>query len=140
MILPALSQGTYQVEQQVDIGERLGGKRHKIDCMAGKGNKKIFISLKWQQSSGTAEQKIPYEVMCLAKAVWEHKQKNKNVKAYLVLGGLDIKGKNNQSKGWTLRDFYTGGKLNDYLHPDYAHRVEIIKTEEFIALANQKKL
>jgi len=27
----------------------------------------ILISLKWQQSSGTAEQKVPFEVICL---VW----------------------------------------------------------------------
>ena len=140
MILPALKQGAYQVEQQVDIGERLGGKKHKIDCMALKNNIKILISLKWQQSSGTAEQNIPYELMCLAKAVQEHKPEAESIKAYLVLGGLDIQGKRNRSKGWTLHNFYTKGGLNDYLHPDYAHLVEIVKTEEFIALANKSEL
>lgn len=46
---------------------------------------------KWQQIGGTAEQKVPFEVMCLADAVRaEHA-----ARAYLVLGG----------DGWTLRDY-----------------------------------
>jgi hypothetical protein len=39
-----------------------------------------FVSLKWQQVGGTAEQKVPFEVMCLADAV-------RAGHAYLVLGG-----------------------------------------------------
>ena len=141
MILPALDQGAYQIQPQVCVGERLGGGKHNVDCVATKNNKKVFISLKWQQSGGTAEQKIPYEVMCLAKAIQENQKKNpnKDIKAYLVLGGTDGKRKKD-SKGWTLRDFYINGGLNPYLHPNYTNLVEIIKTEDFIALANSKKL
>ena len=136
MILPSLKQGAYQMQSQVCIGERLGGKTHQIDCMAIKDNKKIFISLKWQQSGGTAEQKVTHEIICLAKVVREHKQRGENVKAYLILGGPDKRG----SKGWTLREFYINGGLNSYLHPDYANLVKIIKTEDFIALANKQEL
>jgi hypothetical protein len=57
--------------------------------------------LKWQQTSGTAEQKVPFEVMCLADAV----QSNLADAAYLVLGG----------DGWTLRDYYVSGALADHL-------------------------
>lgn len=140
IILPPLNQGTYKVQRQAYIGERLGGKKHQIDCMASKNNKKFFISLKWQQSGGTAEQKVTHEVICLAKAIREHKKKGEDVKAYLILGGPEAKGNRGGSKSWTLRDFYINGGLNSYLHPDYANLVEIIKTEEFIALANNGKL
>ena len=131
MILPSLKQGGYTVQTQQNIGKRPGGKTHQIDCIAEKNSKKIFISLKWQQSQGTAEQKVPYEVICLAKLIFEDKQQN--VTAYLILGGTD-------NKGWTLRDFYIKGGLDDYLHPNYKGLVKILKTDDFIALANKSKL
>lgn len=40
-----------------------------IDAVAEKNPGVILISLKWQQTSGTAEQKVPFEVMCLADVV-----------------------------------------------------------------------
>ena len=108
-----------------------------MDCTAVKSNKNFFISVKWQQSGGTAEQKVTHEIICLAKAVREHRQKNEKVKAYLVLGGLSAeKGKGD----WTLRDFYIAGGLNPYLCSVYANLVKIVKIEVFIALANQSKL
>ena len=51
--------------------------------------------MKWQEASGTAEQKVPFDVMCLADAL----QEGSYGKAYLVLGG----------PGWTLRDWYVSG-------------------------------
>ena len=49
-------------------------------------------------------------------------------KAYPVLGG----------DGWSLRDFYTGGGLDEHLtHSDL---VDIVTLERFIALANQGAL
>jgi len=41
----------------------------------------VLVSLKWQQTSGTAEQKVPFEVMCLADAV----RTKKADRAFLVL-------------------------------------------------------
>jgi len=55
--------------------------------------------LKWQQGSGTAEQKVPFEAMCLAEAVLT--SQDRYHKAYLMLG----------SGGWKLRDFFVGGDL-----------------------------
>ena len=66
MVLPALEMGGYQIERQVRLTDRLGGGRHYGDIVASKYGERIVISLKWQQSSGTAEQKVPYEFMCLA--------------------------------------------------------------------------
>ena len=55
---------------QKDIGERCGGGVHRVDIYAGKGDGRwLAVSLKGQQTGGTAEQRMPFEVMCLADAV-----------------------------------------------------------------------
>jgi len=124
MILPALKRGGYEYETQIKIGKRIGGGTHKVDAVARKNTDKILVSLKWQQVGGTAEQKVPFEVLCLAEAV----RGAEFVKAYLVLGG----------DGWKLRDFYTGGGL--YKHLVGCDRVHILTLERFVATANQGKL
>src|SRR6266850_4501268 len=101
MVLPALKRGGYAYETQVKVGKRPGGGTHKVDAVAQKGGEKILVSLKWQQVVGTAEQKVPFEIICLAEEV---KSGHFN-KAYLVLGG----------EGWKLRSFYTGGGLKNHL-------------------------
>lgn len=83
MILPALDRGGYQHRAQVAIGDRLGCGRHVVDAIAEKDGLEVLVSVKWQQVSGTAEQKVPFEVICLLDAI-EH---GPYVKAYLVLGG-----------------------------------------------------
>lgn len=124
MVLPALVSGGYQHRSGVNIGRRLGLGRHKVDVLAQKDDHTYLVSLKWQQVSGTAEQKIPFEVISLAHAM----QEGDYSRAYLVLGG----------DGWSLRDFYTGGGLNEHLsHPEL---VVILTLERFIALANQGAL
>lgn len=127
MILPSLEYGGYTYETQVNIGDRLGGGRHVVDALAEDSQgKKTIISLKWQQTSGTAEQKVPYEAMCLAEAILSNREEFK--KAYLVLGG----------EGWTLREFYTGGGLDRHLQ--HSNLVDIVTLEWFIAKANQGAL
>src|SRR6266851_2621457 len=83
MILPALNQGGYDYSTQQVIGSRFGGGRHIVDAIAEKDEQRFLISLKWQQTGGTAEQKVPFEVMCLADAVTA----GHAVRAFLVLGG-----------------------------------------------------
>lgn len=126
MILPALIQGGYSAQKQVNIGVRPGGGRHMVDAVATKVNENFLISLKWQQVGGTAEQKVPFEVICLIEAVLKTKGKYK--KAYLVLGG----------GGWRLREYYTSGDLKEHL--EYHELVDIVTLEEFIALANKGAL
>ncbi len=127
MVLPALQRGGYQHRKQVVIGKRLGGRSQKVDVLAWRvENEQIPISLKWQQSSGTAEQKVPFEVLCLAEAV--HKSHGKFKKAYLVLGG----------GGWTLREFYVSGQIHEYLKN--CDVVEIVSLEAFVARANRSAL
>ncbi len=84
------------------------------------------VSMKWQQVSGTAEQKVPFEIICLADAV--HNSEGKFKRAYLVLGG----------EGWTLREYYLSGNIQKYLKN--CESVEIISLEGFVAKANQGKL
>jgi len=127
MVLPALRHGKYRCQTQVNIGQRLGGGRHIVDVLAeDPRGKRFLISLKWQQVSGTAEQKVPFEVMCLAEAILS--SQGKYHRAYLVLGG----------NGWTLRDFFINGGLRAHLR--HSDLVDIVSLETFISLANQGKL
>lgn len=124
MVLPALKRGGYEYQTQVKVGKRPGGGTHKVDAVAEKNCEQILVSLKWQQTSGTAEQKVPFEVVCLAEEVRAgHFQK-----AYLVLGG----------DGWTLRDFYTSGGLQQHL--THADKVQVVTLERFVAIANKGTL
>jgi len=124
MILPALTRGGYECEAQVRIGKRCGGGTHKVDAIARDGATTILISLKWQQTGGTAEQKVPFEVMCLADAV----RGGAADRALLVLGG----------DGWTLRDYYVSGALGEHL--THAALVRVVTLEAFIRLANNRQL
>ena len=124
MVLPALDQGGYTYKVQVNIGQRLGCGQHFVDVIAEEDRHRILISMKWQQVSGTAEQKVPFEVICLLEAL----ESGDYGKAYLVLGG----------EGWTLRNFYTGDGLQKYLN--YGEKVEILTLESFVGRANAGKL
>ena len=126
MVLPALEMGGYEVRRGVNIGTRFGVSRHKVDILAeDRSGREHLVSLKWQQVSGTAEQKIPFEVICLADAMI---QDERFYKAYLVLGG----------GGWRYKEFYLSGRLKSYLAN--AEMVNIVSLERFIMLANQGKL
>lgn len=124
MILPSLERGGYQHKVRVKIGQRLGCGSHYVDVVAEKDGRKFLISLKWQQVAGTAEQKIPFEVICLSEAL----ETGEYTKAYVVLGG----------EGWTLRKLYTSGGLTKYLRG--AEKVGIVTLEGFVAKANNSKL
>lgn len=123
-ILPALDRGGYQHRAQIEIGERLGFGKHIVDIVAEKDGREFLISLKWQQVAGTAEQKVPFEVICLLDAI----EQGMYSKAYLVLGG----------EGWKLRQFYISGGLNRFLAAE--DKVEIVTLEGFIAKANSARL
>jgi hypothetical protein len=124
MVLPALDQGGWAYKVQVNLGKRLGLGKHIVDVVAEKDGRQILVSMKWQQVSGTAEQKVPFEIICLLEAL----EAGTFSKAYLVLGG----------EGWTLRNFYVGDALKKYLA--YADKIEILTLESFVARANAGKL
>ncbi len=115
--------GGYEVRRRVNIGSRLGVSKHFIDTYAiDDVGRPHLISLKWQQVGGTAEQKVPFEVICLADAMLTDEE---FYKAYLVLGG----------NGWRFKDFFLSGGLDQYLIN--ANLVSIISLEEFVSKANQ---
>lgn len=125
-VIPALEQGGYKHDRQQIVGERPGGRKHKVDFVVWKeGSKPILVSMKYQDSSGTAEQKVPFEVICLVKAIKDNQMYER---AYIVMGG----------SGWTLRDFYTSGQLEDYIVD--MKNVSLLTLEGFLKLANHGKL
>ncbi len=124
MVLPALRRAGYAWTEQTHVGCRPNGRKHRVDVIASKDDASVLVSMKWQEASGTAEQKVPFEVLCLADAVRERGCK----RAYLVLGG----------PGWTLRDWYVSGALHERLRDVDA--VTILTLEMFVAKANQGKL
>ncbi len=121
MIFPALKLGGYTWDRHVLIGQRPGGGKHVVDAILSKDGKTILVSSKWQQVSGTAEQKVPFEVICLVRAL----ASDGYCRAYLVLGG----------SGWTLRTFYTSGGLDSLIVG--GGTVKILDLERFVALATQ---
>ena len=127
MIVPALRSGKYSYQTQVIIGKRPGQGKHKVDAVASRQDgKTILISLKTQQTSGTAEQKVPYEVMSLIKALKE--EPGKYGAAYIVLAG----------EGWKLKSFYVKEGLSSYLKD--ASMVKIVSLDTFVDLAYHRKL
>ena len=126
MIIPALEQGGYHYWKQQYVGERPGGRKHMVDFLVWKeGSNPILVSMKYQDTPGTAEQKVPFEVICLMKAI---KDNETYEKAYIVMGG----------SGWTLRDFYVEGGLKEYIVN--SENVHLLKLEDFIRLANHGNL
>jgi hypothetical protein len=114
MVLPALQLAGYQYEKQSCIGRVMGDRPYRADLLVhdrGSG-RRIVVSPKWQQVAGTAEQKIPFEVIALLQLLESRACDD----AYLVLGGT----------GWTpqLREFYRSGGLCRFM-PE-AKRVKIV--------------
>jgi hypothetical protein len=126
MVFPALARGGYDASGQQIIGTKPHGRKHKVDTIATKNGRTILISQKWQQTGGTAEEKVAFEVICLADAV--EKSQGKYDKAIVVLGG----------NGWTLRDWYIKGGLSKHIVKH--DLVEIMDLETFVAKANKGKL
>jgi hypothetical protein len=127
-IIPALQKNGYKFAVQQFIGTTLGGGRHRVDVLAETpAGVALPVSLKWQQVSGTAEQKVPFEVIKLIHAV--KTSEGRYPYAYLVIGGT----------GWSaLRDVYLTHGLREYIR-DY-ELVRIVSLEQFMTLANRKAL
>ena len=73
------------VTEQVNIGFKFKNKKHQVDSLV---NGNILVSVKWQNTGGTAEEKVGYEMWTL-----EEKVESKSyAKAFIVCGG----------PGWTI--------------------------------------
>jgi len=135
-VLPALERGGYTYSEQEKIGMKVNGRKHVIDILITKlqdADERILVSLKWQQTGGTAEQKVPFEIINLMHACNEYGFE----KAYLILGGTDHEAGLSQT-GWTLRKWYLERGLAEYIN--YEKSIKILLPDQFIALANSGKL
>ena len=103
---------------------RFGVGKHRVDALAEKEGRQILVSLKWQQTSGTAEQKVPFEVISMIEAM----ETGRFAAAYVVLGGVK----------WKFKDFFLKGGLSPYVPK--SNLVNLIALEEFVVKANQGRL
>ena len=126
MLTNSLKQGNYEFKKGANVGTRLGGGKHMVDILVYEKDEVYLVSSKWQQTSGTAEQKIPFEVMCLGDAV---RNNEKITKAYLVLGG----------KGWSRKEYFLSKEFKNDL-AEFCKKVRIIDLEDFVAIANKNNL
>jgi len=116
-------------EYQEFIPPSISGGRHLPGKVIEAPDKRwLILSKKWQETPGTAEQKVPFEVIKLIDAI-----RNSNGKfpyAYLILGG----------EGWTvkLKAFYLVGGLNQYING--YELVRIVNSNQFLTLVNRNKL
>lgn len=126
LIGPVLISNGYTYHSQKVIGLSLSGKKHRVDALITlPSGQYIPLSLKWQEVSGTAEEKVPYEVIKLIHAVKQSEEQYPY--AYLVLAG----------EGWSnIKAFYLQGGLKDYI-VDH-HLVRILTLDAFITRANRK--
>lgn len=126
-VIPALKRNGYIYSSQVYIGASVSGGKHVVDVIAAQpGGTEALISVKYQQTSGSAEEKVPYEVIKLIHAI--KTSEGRFTRAYLLLAG----------SGWSKRTFYLSGALSDYIIG--YELVKIITLDDFLPLANRKSL
>lgn len=108
---------------QSNVGEKPGGGRHRVDWEIYRISDPSFrglISCKFQGTSGTAEEKIAYEVIKLLHTM-KHDPRFK--KSWIIMGG----------DGWSpgMREF-TNRHLVEWI-PEMKNQVEILTTDQLIS-------
>jgi len=104
--------------------------RHKfvLDGVAvcPKTGARIGISAKWQQTNGTAEEKVALETLRLLKLV----ERGDIDRAYLVMGG----------DGWSLKDYFLSDDFMKSFASPAKDRVRLVTLDQFVSLANAAQL
>jgi hypothetical protein len=108
---------------QATIGDKPGGGKHRVDWeifRTSEPNVRGLISCKFQGTSGTAEEKIAYEVIKLLHSM---KIDSRYKKSWIIMGG----------EGWStgMRGF-VNNHLSEWI-PDMKHKVEILTTDQLIS-------
>jgi hypothetical protein len=111
--------------KQVKVGKHLYGTAYKADFLV---DGTIVLSAKWQQTGGTAEQKLLYDIACLIDII--RKGGGRYRKAYVVLGG---KGFGEGARAFLLRQGH-----RDYLQD--GQLVEVVSVDDFIGRVNRQAL
>ena len=73
------------VTEQANIGFKFKNKKHQVDSLV---NGRILVSDKWQNTGGTAEEKVGYDMWTLYQKILSGTYE----KAFVILGG----------PGWTI--------------------------------------
>lgn len=107
---------SHKFESQSNIGKKRNGGKHYIDILL---NNIILLSLKYQQVLGTAEEKVPFEIMKLQHAIDDYEYEC----AILVLAGPD--------SAWKWKDYYLGEEFQSNMKKVYPD-VRIISNKQFI--------
>ncbi len=111
----------YQFKTQVNVGLKRNGGKHYIDILL---ESKTLLSLKFQRVQGTAEEKVPFEIMKLQQAVEDYGYEC----AILVLAGLD--------SAWKWKDYYFGEEFQSnmkQIYPDVRIISHVQFVEEFLS-------
>lgn len=129
-ILPALERKGYNHKSQFYLAELgLAGRRHRLDVLVERDDGKLIpISLKYQGVGGTTDEKLPYEIIKLIHLV--ETGEGKYPYAYIIIAGPGF--------NKLLRAFYLSGELARYIRG--YELVKIITLDDFLELANRKKL
>ena len=128
IVQPALERNGYQISRQSIVGKGLGGGSHRLDYLAlTPSGEKLVISLKWQEVSGTADEKIPFEVIKLLELV---EQDPSFARAYIILGGDGMRPR--------LRKYYTDGSLARWIID--SDKVRCLTLNQFIKACNRQAL
>ena len=85
IIAKKLKEQGCQVAEQVYIGNKFRNKKHQVDSLV---NGKLLVSVKWQDTGGTAEEKVGYEMWTLNEKI----KSGAYEKAFVIMGG----------PGWTI--------------------------------------
>lgn len=143
MISSALDHNGYTYLEQARVANSIAGREHRIDFVIT-SPVEVFVSVKWQGSEGSVEEKVPFEVIRLMHLLSQNevvvRKGSKNKKnlheislhprrAYVVLAG----------NGWNpkLKEWYTSGGLLAYL-PYHGYRISIEDWGSFIRRVNNK--
>lgn len=107
---------------QTSIGTKPGGGKHRVDWEIidkQDPNSRGLISCKYQGTSGTAEEKMAYEVI---KLLYTMKVDPRYKKSWIIMGG----------EGWStgMREFIKN-HLSEWI-PGMRDKVEILTTDQLI--------
>lgn len=126
---PALTENGYEIGSQQTIGAGLGGGKHRVDHYARAENgEMILISVKWQDTAGTVDEKIPFEIIKLLDLL---DQSETYQRAVIVLGGDGMRRH--------LEQYYTDGSIWKWI-AGHGSRVRCMTLNQFISACNRKTL
>ena len=126
-VIPALTRNGYRYTKQMYLAPGLGGGRQRVDTLiTTESDEQINLSVKWQGGSGSADEKVPAEILKMLVLADAHPEIKRS---YIVLAG----------PGWTarLKDFY---KKDIVKFIPRAKEVKVLETDEFIHLCIRKAL